>query len=97
MEHPGNVLLVSALSVGSWDTQSLNGKDGGRVALCNGAGQEYVAKLCCQTILGGWSDKIFPLQTNPQCSFKIFLQDKDTGAQGGTLSLSLNNSSSFAQ
>lgn len=30
MEHPGSVLLESALSVGSWDTQSLNDKDGGR-------------------------------------------------------------------
>lgn len=44
LEHPGNVLLVPAQSVGSGDTQSLNDKDGAKVALCNGAGQEYVAK-----------------------------------------------------
>lgn len=44
MECPGNVPLVSALSVGSWDMLSLSDKDGDRVALCNGAGQEYVAK-----------------------------------------------------
>lgn len=43
MEHPGNVPLVSA--VGSWDMQSLNDKDGGKVqGVCNGAGQEYAAK-----------------------------------------------------
>lgn len=44
MEHPGSVPLVSALSVGFWDMQSLSDKDGGKVALCKGAGKEYAAK-----------------------------------------------------
>lgn len=32
----------------------------------------------CQTILEGQVNKVFPLQTNPQCAFIFFLQDVDT-------------------